>query len=294
MYDSLYMRIRLSTSSFELSTLLGLYLISALFLAFVLSLSCLAQKSEGEFSGNEGADRKEGIAASSSGKGLVNAIERGERTDLALPIQGQGQVQVNGQLKLMPQEAQLDQPDDLKSPMGLPAQSQQAAVRSQSLRTHEFKLQGQVIEQELAIEWDQWHNRFAKAVRNGMFRSMFDAINMPPGAITWYHCEVDAQRKLKNVRISRSSGNFWYDKAVIDAVRNLDGNEILAFPRGSKRLEVSTDIGIKLGGPRTGDINFGDVERRQLSPEEAEAEQNAEEKAAGAESPAPNRKKGRR
>lgn len=131
-----------------------------------------------------------------------------------------------------------------------------------------LKLHGNILEQDLAIEWDRWHNRFARAVRDGMFSNRFEAINMPPGLITWYHCEVNSQMNLQNVRISKSSGNFWYDKAVIDAVRKLDGSPVLKFPDGSKRSDVSADIGIRLGGPASGELKFNDVEYRQLKPEE--------------------------
>lgn len=131
-----------------------------------------------------------------------------------------------------------------------------------------MQLHGTIEEANLTIEWDEWHNRFARAVKSGMFKNMFETINMRPGSITWYHCEVDSAKHLKNVKITRSSGDFWYDSAVINAVKKLDGSEVLAFPPASKRLEVSTDIGIRLGGPRTGDLNFGDVEYRPLAPGE--------------------------
>lgn len=168
---------------------------------------------------------------------------------------------------LIPQEAKLDtaepEPEKIPEIKIKPGQS--------------LKLHGTIEEANLTIEWDEWHNRFAKAVRSGMFKSMFETINMRPGSITWYHCDVDSERHLKNVSITRSSGDFWYDSAVINAVKKLDGNDVLKFPAGSKRMQVSTDIGIRLGGPRTGELNFGDVEYRPLAPGEQAPESHPPE-----------------
>ncbi len=136
-----------------------------------------------------------------------------------------------------------------------------------SFQDRQVKLLGGVEEQNLIIEWDDWHNRFAKAVAARMFNNYIDAINMPHLAATWYHCEVTSDKHVKNIRISKSSGNFWYDKAVIQAVMKLDGNDILAFPGNSQRNEISTDLGIVLGGEKKGYLKFGDLEFHQFSKE---------------------------
>jgi hypothetical protein len=144
----------------------------------------------------------------------------------------------------------------------------QAAQKQLDESTATVKLVGNVEEKNLAIEWNDWHNRFSRAVRKGAFASIYEMLNFRPGTITYYRCEVTADRHIKDVRIVRSSGNFWFDGAVVKAVRNLDGDDILAFPAGSRRSIISTEVGVQFGGGRKGDLNFGDVEYREATPEE--------------------------
>ncbi len=133
------------------------------------------------------------------------------------------------------------------------------------LRSDKFMmLSGGIEEHNLAVEWNDWHNKFADAVRSRVFSSIFETINMKPGAVTWYRCEVSADKHIKNVRITRSSGDFWYDSAIVKAVYKLDGSPILAFPEKSRRSEIVTEIGIKLGGQDRGKLDFGDVEYREI------------------------------
>ena len=130
------------------------------------------------------------------------------------------------------------------------------------------KLVGNVEEKNLAIEWNDWHNRFSQAVRRRVFTSLFETINFRKGVITFYRCQVSSDRHIKDLSIVRSSGDFWYDSAVLKAVNKLDGDEILAFPAQSRRSAVVTEVGIQLGGPRLDNLNFGDVEYREALPEE--------------------------
>lgn len=150
-------------------------------------------------------------------------------------------------------------------------------------------LSGNIAEHELAIDWDGWRNKFAKTVKDKMFSNIFEAINVRSGAITWYHCEVTRDKHLKNVHIIKSSGDFWYDNAVINAINKVDGNDILEFPKGSIRTEVSTDIGIQFGRGQRGEMHFNDVEYRALSPDEAANQQKSTETPAA--EPAQKKKK---
>ncbi|MBX9724617.1 MAG: hypothetical protein K2X81_24645 [Candidatus Obscuribacterales bacterium] len=129
----------------------------------------------------------------------------------------------------------------------------------------QVKLTGGVIEKNLIIEWDDWHNKFAQAVAAHMFHNFIEMINMPHGATTWYHCEITADKHVKVVRILKSSGNFWYDKAVIDGVNRLENNDVLTFPKNSQRTEISTDLGIVMGGEKKGYLRFGDNEYHQFT-----------------------------
>ncbi len=140
-------------------------------------------------------------------------------------------------------------------------------------------LSGNIAEHELAIDWDGWRNKFAKTVKDRMFSNAYEALSVKNGAITWYHCEVTRDKQLKNVRIIRSSGDFWYDNAVIKAINKVDGDPILEFPKGSIRTEVATDIGIQFGKGQRGELRFNDVEYRPLTPEEASSKQKESEQA---------------
>jgi hypothetical protein len=128
----------------------------------------------------------------------------------------------------------------------------------------QVRLLGGVIEQDLAIEWDEWHNKFARAVRSRVFKSFWESINIPQGSTASYHCEVTRDRKIKNLQITKSSGLLWYDRAILDAVSGLDGSEVLTFPANSQRTEVSTDLGISLGVGRDV-LEFGDLEHQEIT-----------------------------
>ncbi len=130
----------------------------------------------------------------------------------------------------------------------------------------QVRLKGGVIEANLAIEWDDWHNDFGRAVASRMFSNVGEFLNMPQGLTTWYHFEVTADRHVKHAEITKSSGNLWFDHAVLQAVYKLEGNSLLAFPPGSQRSEISADIGVRMGGEKTGYLRFGDVEYHEVSP----------------------------
>ncbi|MBX9696301.1 MAG: energy transducer TonB [Cyanobacteria bacterium] len=154
--------------------------------------------------------------------------------------------------------------------LSAPARSEEPQAPPSDGKT--IKLTGNAIESNLAIEWNSWHNRFARAVRKGLFQSEFEAVNTKSGTMTKYHCDVSSDRKINNLKIVRSSGDFWFDARVIKAVNKLDGTSILAFPEKSIRNEVSVDLAVRYGGRRrNGEIIFEDVdvEYRELTPEEA-------------------------
>lgn len=130
----------------------------------------------------------------------------------------------------------------------------------------QLRLRGGVAEQDLAIEWDDWHNDFGRAVASRMFTHFAETLNMKQGLTTWYHCEITADRHVKFAEITKSSGNLWYDKAVLQAIYRLEGSDLLAFPVGSQRSEITTDLGVRMGGAKTGYLRFGDVEYHEVTP----------------------------
>jgi outer membrane biosynthesis protein TonB len=132
---------------------------------------------------------------------------------------------------------------------------------------------------ELMVEWDRWHNRFLRAVQLGTQEIVnnpdpedYERMRMeassgrltsryPIGIGCAFSCIVTADRQIKSLEIIEPSGFPRYDRSVLRAVHQLEGTQILKFPKGSHRLTV-----IQPGRIKTGNSNeykyyhFGDVE----------------------------------
>lgn len=131
----------------------------------------------------------------------------------------------------------------------------------------ELKLSGGVEEENLALQWDDWHNTFANAVASGMVEDFAPMLRLRRGLKCWYRYEVTSDKRIKKVEITKSSGNIWFDQLVRRSVQKLEGNDVLAFPAGSLRSEVSSELAIKLGGGEKGGyLRLGDVEYRKFEP----------------------------
>src|SRR5262249_43424403 len=93
-------------------------------------------------------------------------------------------------------------------------------------------------DQELQVEWDRWRNRLLRAVLAGAMENLNnpDAAvfrgdpvrqrvmpQFPLGTIVWFACDVTNDRRIKTLRLVKSSGYPNYDRAVLDAVRSLEG-----------------------------------------------------------------------
>jgi hypothetical protein len=138
-------------------------------------------------------------------------------------------------------------------------------IQPQIQPSRAYNLSGGVEEKNLAIEWDDWHNRLARAVTPHIFKSIAYSLNVPEGTSTLLHIEITSDMRIKAAQVIRSSGILEFDSMVRDAVYQLDGNNILAFPAGSKRTEVDTDVAFKKGGTNNANyIEFGDVEYREV------------------------------
>ncbi|HEY9789338.1 MAG TPA: TonB C-terminal domain-containing protein [Candidatus Obscuribacterales bacterium] len=127
-----------------------------------------------------------------------------------------------------------------------------------------MKLTAGIEEKNLAIEWDDWHNKVANAVLPHIFGNVVDSINVAAGASTMVHFVVTNDRKITSVQVVKSSGNLQYDRAVRDAVYKIDGNYVLKFPAESKRTEVATNVAFSKGGGQKNYIIFGDVEYSEM------------------------------
>jgi hypothetical protein len=104
-------------------------------------------------------------------------------------------------------------------------------------------LLGGVEDQELSIQWDDWRNKFGNSVERRIFHTPIEALVVPMGITAYFHCVVSNDKHVKNVRITKSSGVLFYDRAVKDAVESMEGEDVLLFPEGSQRSEVAVNIG---------------------------------------------------
>jgi len=130
---------------------------------------------------------------------------------------------------------------------------------------------------ELQVAWDKWRNKFLWAVQSGVQESLNNpddenlrwdpqkqavVMRFPLGTTAWFSAKVDNNRHVTSVKIMHSSGFPGYDRAVTEAVRNLEGTSILQFPKRSRRPFITQAAGIKTsdqGGNQF--FKFGDVER---------------------------------
>jgi hypothetical protein len=107
---------------------------------------------------------------------------------------------------------------------------------------------------ELQIDWDRWRNTLTQSIQAGTINliNIHNDINFvfdqrrgmmvsryPQGIGSMYSCDVLPNQQIINVRILQSSGNQNYDRAVFQAIMNLQGNPVLRYPRGSKRQIVT-------------------------------------------------------
>ncbi|MBX9687608.1 MAG: TonB C-terminal domain-containing protein [Candidatus Obscuribacterales bacterium] len=133
---------------------------------------------------------------------------------------------------------------------------------------------------ELLVEWDRWRNRFLRAVQLGTqeilnnpdpddyVRPRVDpytgaiSSRFPLGTGCAFSCQITAEGQIRNLELIETSAFPKYDKAVLRAVQQLEGTQILRFPKGSHRKTV-----VQPGRIKTANSNefkyhrFGDVER---------------------------------
>lgn len=133
--------------------------------------------------------------------------------------------------------------------------------------------------QEVLIDWDRWRNTLMQAIQSGTLakinvhndihfvwdpRSQMMLSRYPNGTSAWYACDVLPNRRIINIRLTQSSRYPSYDQAVLQAINDLQGNNILTYPIGSRRQIVSQEANVKTAGQtQSQDFKWGDVERQR-------------------------------
>ncbi len=134
-------------------------------------------------------------------------------------------------------------------------------------------------DQEIMIDWDRWHNTLLQAIQAGTLAkiNVQNDVNFVwdpakqmmisrygNGASTWYAFEVLPNRKIINIRLTQRSRFPSYDQAVVQAITDLQGNEILRYPKGSKRKIVTQESNVKTGAEtQYQNFQFGDRETQR-------------------------------
>jgi hypothetical protein len=134
-------------------------------------------------------------------------------------------------------------------------------------------------DQELMIDWDVWRNNLMQAIQSGTLakinvqndvhfvwdpgRQMM-VTRYPNGTSAWYTLAVLPDRRIINVRLTQTSRFPTYDQAVLQAINDLQGNNLLTYPRGSRRQIVSQEANVRTAGQsQSQNFQFGDVERQR-------------------------------
>jgi hypothetical protein len=134
---------------------------------------------------------------------------------------------------------------------------------------------------ELMVQWDRWRNRLLWAIQSGVDEYLSNpppesmqwdpkvnamVSRVPLGIETWFTCQVTPSHKILNIKLLHSSGSQIYDQAVLAAISQLQGSQILAFPSRSKRNIVTQMAGLKTTETfQRKYFQFGDVERRAVT-----------------------------
>lgn len=91
---------------------------------------------------------------------------------------------------------------------------------------------------EMQLAWDDWHKRVAEAIFNqiGGIAKMTLPRTQPLQCIIHYTITRDG--RVVNVNMQQNSPNIIYNAMVFGVVTRMAGNPVLAFPQGSRRMQV--------------------------------------------------------
>lgn len=116
----------------------------------------------------------------------------------------------------------------------------------------------------LPVHWDEWRNNFLCAVHTLIcdFWSARPDIRVPCGTRLSYACEISSKREILNARIMQASGFPKLDELVLHTIKQFNGSELLEFPNGSVRTQVTQVGAMEVADEFRYDYTrFGDTER---------------------------------
>ncbi len=144
---------------------------------------------------------------------------------------------------------------------GTPAAAQQFGPR-QSTVEQSGNARDPDNSREMQLAWDQWHKNVAQAIyqRFMPLSNKFFEHGEPLAAIVYYSVTRDGQ--VTNAHLTQKSQNVIYNTLVLTVVNSLSGNNVLAFPPGSRRMSVdkSGTFMVNYGGPEGFKFTTGDRE----------------------------------
>ncbi len=91
---------------------------------------------------------------------------------------------------------------------------------------------------EMQLAWDEWHRRVAEAIFirfDGLAQKAF-ANSRPLNCQVVYTVRRDHQ--ITNIRMVQNSPNMMYNAMILMVIKSMNGNPILEFPGGSRRMMV--------------------------------------------------------
>lgn len=125
--------------------------------------------------------------------------------------------------------------------MGAPQQAT-PAMQSQKpvMPTQPRNLQAQDPESvgQMKLAWDMWHKRVAEAIyiKYNRLATVAFKRSRPMAAQVAY--TVTRNGQITNVRLVQRSPNLIYNTMIFGVLKSMNGNPILTFPQGSRRMTV--------------------------------------------------------
>lgn len=132
--------------------------------------------------------------------------------------------------------------------------------------------------QQMQLQWDEWHKRVAESifVRFDAYAQKAFAVSRPLACQAAY--TVTRDRQITNVRVLQKSPNVVFNTMLLLVLKSMNGNPILEFPPGSRRMSVeksgtfSRNCGVQGFKFTTGDQET--IKQQQMRQQQMQMQQN--------------------